>query len=1142
LDSDATSIAGNKIGTDAFGTAALGNGGVGIHLVSSAISTAHSNYTTIGGIAPGARNIISDNLVGVSMGNNVSNTLMQGNYIGTDVTGTSALGNLQGGITLGGLVANTTIGGTTAAARNVISGNGLTGFFSNLAVGFPAITLFETGGANNLVEGNYIGTDASGLVAMPNGYGIVVGNSTGPTIGGAVAGAGNLISGNNSFGIVLGNSVCTTIQGNYIGTDATGMAALGNGYLGVLDRFASNNTIGGTTAAEANVISGNGALYGGYGYGVQLSGTGDLLEGNHIGTNVLGTAPIPNYNDGVFVNDPNNTVGGIAAGVGNIISGNYGAGVHIRNTTGIVVQGNYIGTNAAGVALGNNADGVSIDNGATNNTIGGAAAGNVIAFNARDGVRVLGATTTGNTISRNSIYSNSALGIDLGVDGVTLNDSAGHVGPNNFQDFPTLTAAGVLGSNTLVLGSLKGTANTAYSVEFFANTTPDPSGYGQGQTFLGARTLVTDGTGTANFTVTDLPLVPAGEVWITSTATDASGNTSEFSDAVKQAVTILAFHPPSPTEGAGTGSLTVANFIGGDPNANISDFTATVTWGDGSIDTLTSAGGGIVQNSDGSFSVIGSHTYAEEGIGLPFSVQIADKGGASTATSATINVADAPLAGQAVTFRPTTGQLYSGRIASFTDSNPSAPASDFSATIAWGDGFTSMGTIQANPARGFDVRGSHGYAADGSEPVTVQILDQGGSPVTVLSVAQVSGVATAFQVSAPASTTAGVPVTVTVTALDTAGNVSLNYGGTVHFTSSDPQATLPADTTFTATDAGVHTFVGAVTLKTAGSQTVTSTDTAMHTIQGASGPVSVSPAAAQSLTLTGFPSSTTAGTSGNVTVTAYDAYGNVATGYRGTVHFTSSDPQAAVPSNYTFTPTDNGSHSFSAILKTAGPQTIAATDTVTAGITGTTGTSTVNPAAFNHFGLATPATTTAGMAFSMTVTAQDAYNNTVTTYTNTVHFRSSDAKAVLPANYTFTAGDHGVHPFSITLKTSGNQTVTVIDTNLNLTTTSSAIAVSPAAASKVVIGMPSSVKAGVAVSVVVTLVDAYGNVVTGYTGTLHFTSSDPRASLPPDYKFTAADAGKHTFLVTFRTRGKQTLTTTDTTNSSVTGSAQIQVS
>ena len=289
----------------------------------------------------------------------------------------------------------------------------------------------------------------------------------------------------------------------------------------------------------------------------------------------------------------------------------------------------------------------------------------------------------------------------------------------------------------------------------------------------------------------------------------------------------------------------------------------------------------------------------------------------------------------------------------------------------------------------------------------------------------------------------------------------------------------------------------------------------------------------------GFPSSNTAGVAGSFTVVARDADGNVLTGYTGTVHFTSSDSQALLPADYTFTAADGGTRTFSATLKTAGNQSITVTDVATATFTGTQAGITVKAAAASTFGVAGfPTPTTAGVARTFTVTARDAFGNTVTGYTRTVRFTSSDLQAVLPGNYTFTASDAGVHTFSATLKTAGSQSLTATDTlAASVTGLQSGITINPAAASKFIISAPSSVSVGVAFSLTVKVVDAYGNVATGYTGTIRFTSSDGTASLPANYTFTAADNGVHTFTgLILRKKGKQTITITDTLNSSLTGS------
>src|SRR5436309_5444070 len=165
---------------------------------------------------------------------------------------------------------------------------------------------------------------------------------------------------------------------------------------------------------------------------------------------------------------------------------------------------------------------------------------------------------------------------------------------------------------------------------------------------------------------------------------------------------------------------------------------------------------------------------------------------------------------------------------------------------------------------------------------------------------------THLKVAAPSSAIAGSSFSITVTAQDANNNTLTSYLGTIHFTSADLAAVLPANYTFTAADAGVHTFTGLI-LKTAGSQSITATDTVTGSITGAAS-VTVNPAAAKTLVVGGYPAATTAGASQSFTVTASDAYGNTATNYTGTVSLSSSDSLALLPANYTFTTANAGVH------------------------------------------------------------------------------------------------------------------------------------------------------------------------------------------------------------------------------------------
>jgi titin len=293
------------------------------------------------------------------------------------------------------------------------------------------------------------------------------------------------------------------------------------------------NTIGGTAPGARNVISGNRV-------GVLPGLNGNLVQGNFIGTDVTGTAALGNSSDGVTFGSVSNsnTIGGTAAGACNVISGNQLNGVRIAGarTNGNVVQGNFIGTQMDGTSpLGNTGHGLLITVFTSMNTIGGTAmgAGNTIVFNGGDGVFVDSTAGTNNAILSNSIFSNTGLGIDLGADGVTPNDPGdGDTGANNLQNFPVLTSASSSVGGTTIAGTLNSTPNTTFRLEFYSNAAGDPSGFGEGETFIGSTMVTTDGSGNNSFTVTFPITVPAGHV-ITATATDPGNNTSEFSGVLK---------------------------------------------------------------------------------------------------------------------------------------------------------------------------------------------------------------------------------------------------------------------------------------------------------------------------------------------------------------------------------------------------------------------------------------------------------------------------------------------------------------------------------------------------------------------------------------------------------------------------------
>ena len=510
-------ILGNQIGAGLAGSSSLSNVMDGV-----TINGAPSNV--IGGTDSLAGNLISGNAqCGVLIAGSVSSyTQILGNFIGVDRSGANALGNGSDGVNVSGGI-GTQIGGLVAGARNVISGNQLNG------------VAFTGSASNNWVMGNLIGTDVAGTRAVSNRLsGILLAQSGGNTIGGATAGVGNVISGNTGGnGVYLAgtNASGNVIQGNLIGTDVTGKLALGN-LNGVGITNAPANLIGGLDEPARNIISASAES------GIYVAGslaTGNQIQGNYIGTDITGSAALANQLGGIYLyGAPTNLIGGTATGAGNLISGNLADGLSIGDpgTVGNVVQGNFIGTQADGVSpLGNQWHNVEFLNSASNNIVGGVAAGagNRIAFAQTTryaGVRIRDGCA-GNLVRGNAIFSNAGLGIDLGTNGVNPNH-AGDVpgGANRLQNYPVLSSASGRYLTT-IQGTLNSDAKRTYTLDFYANTAKDPTGYGQGAFWIGWTTVTTDAAGNASFHCA-LTNAVAVTGFISATATDPDNNTSEF--------------------------------------------------------------------------------------------------------------------------------------------------------------------------------------------------------------------------------------------------------------------------------------------------------------------------------------------------------------------------------------------------------------------------------------------------------------------------------------------------------------------------------------------------------------------------------------------------------------------------------------
>ena len=430
-------------------------------------------------------------------------------------------------IALNGALAGTpSTGLTLQSSMNLVRGIILGGFDRGLAVRL---------GSGNSVKGCFVGTTPSGLSASSNRVGILVAvlnpgidSINGSVIGGNDPASRNIISGNSLTGVGIGFGASgAVIAGNYIGTDATGGAALPNASDGIALTAAADTMIGGSAGGAGNVISGN--LDAGINAGL---GARTVIQGNLIGTNASGISALPNrtgISDGQSLGT---VIGGTASGARNIVSGNTGTGILIfvkSERTSVI--GNFIGTDITGrSSLGNGQNGVSIRLLSTDVTVGGDAP-NVIAYNGAAGVAIgsdPSDTSAGNRVSGNSIHDNGGLGIDLAGGGVTPNDPGdSDTGPNTLQNYPVLSSAVSDGISTRVQGTLDSLPATTFTIEFFTSPSCDSSGNGEGQTFLGETSVTTDAFGKASFQV----LAPSrSSNWVvTATATDPAGNTSEFS-------------------------------------------------------------------------------------------------------------------------------------------------------------------------------------------------------------------------------------------------------------------------------------------------------------------------------------------------------------------------------------------------------------------------------------------------------------------------------------------------------------------------------------------------------------------------------------------------------------------------------------
>lgn len=551
-------VLGNKIGTDAAGTGSIANLGGGVRIESGA------DLNEVGGPGAGEGNLISGNRKilgggepGVTItGVGTTGNKLFGNRIGTSADGTSGNANNGAGVRIADGATASVVGGDASGEGNLISGASDP---DGANPDPPGVEITDAATTGTKLLGNLIGTNSAGLDAIANqGAGVRIDGSPSNEIGGSAPGEGNVIAGNEDGGVEItgAGAAANKIRGNTVGLGSDGDTAIGNG-IGADGIYVSvgvpDTQIGGADATfdfvgPRNLISGH------EGAGVDSFGAiRTKIQGSTIGTDVTGTLDRGN-GEGVALGgeplvpaiDTDGRIGGPGA-LGNLISGNH-TGINLDDVSGSTVEGNAVGVDATGAPLANAGEGVRV-RGAEDVVIGSPGAGNEIAHSGQDGVSISepapgGKRTTGITVSANSIHSNGSAVDDLAIDlsqvsgvagsGVDLNDAGdGDDGPNHVQNFPALDSADTTG---VVHGSLNSTADTDFRIEFFANESCDDAGFGEGQTYLGAKEVTTVGNDAAFIAALDSP--PSVDQVVTATATDTDpgspnqGDTSEFSECV----------------------------------------------------------------------------------------------------------------------------------------------------------------------------------------------------------------------------------------------------------------------------------------------------------------------------------------------------------------------------------------------------------------------------------------------------------------------------------------------------------------------------------------------------------------------------------------------------------------------------------
>jgi autotransporter-associated beta strand protein len=1062
-----------------------------------------------------------------SSGGNIS---FNGTVNGTEpltVTDSSSSGQVTFNNTLGGTTGFTLLiaDAGPASVTGVIQGSGTT--LSKSGTGTLTLTNANTyGGAttvnagtlqidgsitsNVTVNGGTLdGVGTAGTVSVNNGAALVAGDSGAPGI-----------FTNQALNVAAGSSFSVAIGGNSAGTGA--------------GHYSQDHVTSGTVTVGGTL---NLAAFGGF---TPSAGDSYVIVNNGGGSAVSG-----DFLAGSGINLP----AGTALTEGTVLSTNF-LGSGLTATITYASNGNSVAINVSGSAPNK----FSVAGFPTPSAAGAAESFTVTALSSS------GTVLTGYTGTVH--FTSSDPGAVLPAN---YTFTAGDAGVHTFTATLKTDGTQTITATDTVAGIMTGSETIVATAHLnVAITSPQTAGVAFSVTVKaenGYNSVLTGYTGTIQFTSSDPQAVLPSNY--TFTAADKGvhvfTNAATFKTSGKQTLTatdaasstIAGTSAQIQVNAAAAVSLTVsapATKVAGSP------FIFTVSARDSFGNVATSYRGTVAITSSDPQAFLPSNYTFTSGTASFAAVLITEGNQSLTATdiantvtpgSATVNVMPAVFSQLGIGAPATTAANAGFSITVSAEDRFGNLVTSYSGTVV----FTSSdhsATLPAAYTFGAGDAGTHtfsGVILDTAGSQTVSVNDKVKTGIKTSATVIVSPLAaTHFKVVLTGPFTAGVPFTVQVTALDSFNNVAVGYTGTVHFTSSDNQATLPGNYVFTTDDNGVQTLAQSTIFRTSGSQTLTATDTVASSITG-SATTTVSAAAATQMVLAP-PATSVAGVAFSAKVTLFDAFGNVATSYTGTVHFTSNDPNAKLPAEYTFAASDKGSRSFSVTLKLAGNPTITAKDTVTSSLTSTASVS-VSPAATSVLVVTVPSTSTAGSAFNVTVTAEDAFGNVTPAYSGTVHFTSSDTKAVLPADYTFVPGDNGTHLFTsgVTLKTAGSKTVTATDTVTSSIKGTGTVTVQAAALSQLAMTALTNTVAGTAFTVTVTAEDTYGNAITSYSGTVHFTSSDSQAVLPGDYTFVPSDNGKHVFtnLTTLKTAAVETVTVTDTAVSTLTATSSVSV-